>query len=63
MNEQQLNSAIDFVIDKFIEESSKSLEYQDENGCINGFAIQQQNKAITNALCSLKNILIADKQN
>lgn len=63
MTEQELNNAFDSVIDKFIEESSKSLEFQDDNGNINGFAIQQQNKAIKNALCSLKNILLAEKQN
>lgn len=63
MTELELNNAIDSVIDKFVEESNKSLEYQDDNGNINGYAIQQQNKAIENALRSLKKILLAEKQN
>lgn len=62
MTAQELNTAISSVIDKFIEESSISVQYQDDNGNINGYAIQQQNKAIKNALISLQKILIADKQ-
>lgn len=62
MTEQELNNAFDSVIDKFVEESNKALEYQDDNGNINGYAIQQQNKAIENTLCSLKKILLTEKQ-
>lgn len=63
MTEQELNNAFNSVIDKFVEESAKATDFQDDNGNINGFAIQQQNKAFENALRSLKNILLAEKQN
>lgn len=61
MTKKQLENALDSVINRFKEESGKSIDYCNDDYLVTSQALSQQNKAIENAFNSIKKILLTEK--